>query len=91
MVVQETLRKFPPIPNTARKCTKDYKIPDTNLVIPKGTTIEIPIYSVHRDPEYYPEPDMFDPERFTDENEKARNPMSFIPFGEGPRNCIGLR
>jgi cytochrome P450 family 6 len=82
MVVQESLRKFPPIPNAQRKCVKDYQIPGTSLTIPKGTTIQLNTYSVHHDPEYYPEPDKFDPERFTDENIKARHPLAFSPFGK---------
>lgn len=61
-VINETLRKYPPIPSSIRKCIKDYKIPGTGLVIPKGTKIDLPTYSLHHDPEYYPEPDRFDPE-----------------------------
>jgi cytochrome P450 family 6 len=90
-VIQESLRKYPPIPNTQRRCTKDYQIPNTTLTIQKGTSIQFNMYSIHRDPEYYPEPEKFDPERFSDENIKARHPMAFIPFGDGPRNCIGIR
>ena len=91
MVVNESLRKYPPISSLARKSVKDYKIAGTDLVIPKGTTIEMPTYSLHHDPEYYPEPSKFDPERFSPENEKSRVPFTFLPFGDGPRNCIGLR
>lgn len=91
MVFNESLRKYPPIPNTARQSVKDYKIPGTDLTIPAGTNIEIPIYSLHHDPEYYPEPSKFDPERFSPENSKDRHQFTFLPFGEGPRNCIGLR
>ena len=91
MVVNESLRKYPPIPNTIRKCTKDYKVAGTNFVIPEGMAIELPTYSLHHDPEYYPQPEKFDPERFTPENIKQRHPLTFLAFGEGPRNCIGLR
>jgi cytochrome P450 family 6 len=89
MVVSESLRKYPPIPGNLRKCTKDYTVPGTSMTISKGTSVQIFSYSLHRDPEYYPEPDKFDPERFTPENSKARNPFTYLPFGEGPRNCIG--
>ena len=91
MVVNESLRKYPPIPGSLRKCTKDYEIPGTSLMVSKGTTIQLMSFSLHRDPEYYPDPEKFDPERFNDENSKARNPFTFLPFGEGPRNCIGMR
>lgn len=89
MIVTESLRKYPPIPSALRQSTKEYTIPGTSLTIPKGTSIEIPVYSLQRDPEHYPEPNKFDPLRFTPENSKARNPFTYLPFGEGPRNCIG--
>lgn len=49
----------------------------------------VPVYGVHRDPRYYPNPDKFDPERFSDENKGNIEPLSYFPFGSGPRNCIG--
>lgn len=91
MVLNEGLRKYPPIPTTLRTCTKDYIIPGTDLCISKGDQVELAMFCLHRDPEHYPDPDKFDPERFTPENVKARNPFTFLPFGEGPRNCIGMR
>ncbi|CAO1425544.1 unnamed protein product [Diamesa serratosioi] len=91
MVLDETLRKFPPIPGSIRKCTIDYTIPGTNLEIKKGTTVMIPTFALHRDPQYYPNPNEFDPERFTEENIKTRHPFTYLPFGEGPRSCIAMR
>lgn len=82
MVLDETLRKFPPIPGSIRKCTIDYSIPGSNLEIQKGTTVMIPTLALHRDPQYYPNPNKFDPERFTDENIKTRHPFSYLPFGK---------
>ncbi|CAH1104078.1 unnamed protein product [Psylliodes chrysocephalus] len=90
-VVSETLRKHPPLPLIPRTCTKDYNIPGTDVVIESGTTVEIPTLSIQRDPEYYPDPDKFDPERFNAENKANRHPYAYIPFGEGPRICIGVR
>jgi cytochrome P450 family 6 len=90
-VIDETLRLHPPGSLTDRKCIEDYKIPDQDVVIEKGTTVLIPIMGIHYDEEYYPEPEKFDPERFSDENKKTRHNFAFMPFGEGPRNCIGMR
>ncbi|CAO1432966.1 unnamed protein product [Diamesa hyperborea] len=91
MVINETLRKYPPVFFLTRKSNKDFVIPETKLIIPKGTHINIPVYSLHRDPEYYPDSEKYDPERFTPENIKTRQPFTFMAFGEGPRVCIGLR
>lgn len=87
----ETLRKYPPFDNLIRTASNDYKVPDTDLVIPKDTLIFIPVYAVHHDPDIYPEPFKFDPERFTDDKKKDRHSMAYLPFGEGPRSCLGLR
>lgn len=77
---------------TNRICTKNYscKIEGyENFLIEKGKSIWIPIFAIHNDPKYYPEPEKFDPERFSDENKRLIVPGAFLPFGLGPRNCIG--
>nr|QTM97421.1 Cytochrome P450 [Sitophilus oryzae] len=91
LVVNETLRKFPPVSAIPRICSKTYKIPDTDIVVEKGIRVQIPVWGIHRDPEYYPNPDVFNPENFTEENKAKRPDFTFLPFGEGPRMCIGLR
>lgn len=53
--------------------------------------VSLPIYAFHHDPEYFPEPEKFDPERFSAENRKNIDPDTYLPFGIGPRNCIGSR
>ncbi|KAF2900952.1 hypothetical protein ILUMI_05233 [Ignelater luminosus] len=89
--IQETLRKYPPIPLIFRKCTRMYKVPDSGIIVDKGIRTFIPIYDIQHDPEYYPDPEKFDPERFSAENKADRHPFVWLPFGEGPRACIGLR
>jgi cytochrome P450 family 6 len=87
MVVNETLRKYPPAFFLTRISRKDFQIPGTNLIIPANTDINVNILSLHRDPEFYPDPDRFDPERFTPENVKTRPSGTYFPFGDGPRRC----
>lgn len=72
---------------------KNYKIDDTNIVIEEGTSIIIPVAAIHRDSKYFPQPTEFRPERFDDEAvaNKSFIDMPYIPFGDGPRICIGLR
>lgn len=94
MVVSEGFRKWPPITGTDRICNKDFLMESkdgTNVVIKSGEGVFIPIYNIHRDPENYPNPSKFDPERFSDENKDFIKQCSYMPFGLGPRNCIGSR
>ncbi|CAH1111480.1 unnamed protein product [Psylliodes chrysocephalus] len=91
MVFQESLRKNSTASALSRKCNKAYPIPGTDVVIEPGIEVVIPVYGLHNDPEYFPEPDKFDPERFNQENKKKIPPYAYVPFGEGPRNCVGLR
>ena len=72
-----------------RMSNADYTFNDTKVTIPKGTRVLIPVFGIHRDPNIYPDPDKFDPERFDEDAAAARHPMTFLPFGDGPRNCIG--
>lgn len=91
MVMKETLRKYSVVTNLIRRSATDYQTSNPKYVIPKGTMILIPADAIHRDPDYYPDPDKFDPERFSPEEVKKRHPLTWLPFGDGPRNCIGLR
>lgn len=94
MVISEVLRIRPPATFIDRVCTKDYTLSDgenVNLQIEKGSLFWIPIFGFHHNPNYFPNPDKFDPERFNDENKLNINPAHYIPFGSGPRTCIGNR
>ncbi|KAK3697995.1 hypothetical protein QZH41_014378, partial [Actinostola sp. cb2023] len=89
-VINEVLRLSPPAHMVNRACSKSYKI-NGITTIPAGVKVIIPIYSLHHDPEAWPDVEKFDPERFRGPAKESRHPFQFIPFGEGPRNCIGER
>ncbi|NXS60233.1 CP3AT protein, partial [Brachypteracias leptosomus] len=89
MVVNESLRLFPVGGRIERVCKKTVEI--NGVTIPKDMVVLIPVYVMHRDPEYWPEPEEFRPERFSKENKESIDPYTFLPFGAGPRNCIGMR
>lgn len=61
---------YPPVPTLTRICVQDYKMKNTDVVIEKDTSILISTLGLQRDPEYFPNPDKFDPERFSEENKK---------------------
>jgi len=89
-VINEVLRLHPPVHYVNRTPCEPYKI-SPSTTIPAGMEVIIPIYSLHRDPDAWPEPEKFDPERFRGAAKESRHPFQFLPFGEGPRNCIGKR
>nr|CAD7267611.1 unnamed protein product [Timema shepardi] len=95
MVISESLRVFPPVDNVDRVCVKPYSIPakgnqpGTNFQVDDIALIHI--LGLHRDPEFFPEPDRFDPERFSEENKSSIKPFTYMPFGLGQRSCIGNR
>ena len=74
---------------TERQCANDTRIKDID--IPKGSIISIPIYAIHYDPEIWPEPEKFNPYRFTPEEKLKHGPYDWLPFGAGPRGCIAMR
>ncbi|KAJ6641555.1 Cytochrome P450 6a9, partial [Pseudolycoriella hygida] len=90
-IVNETLRIYSPVGLLFRSCISDYEIPGTDFVIEKGMPIMIPVHAIHHDSRYYYDPEVFNPDRFSSEEVKKRPQFAFLPFGEGPRNCIGMR
>ncbi|KAK7580778.1 hypothetical protein V9T40_001407, partial [Parthenolecanium corni] len=87
----ETLRKYPPVQALARVCTKPYTIPGTSVQLDVGTALLIPVYAIQHDEKYYPNPEQFDPYRFNKENINQRQSGTYMPFGDGPRICLGMR
>ncbi len=87
MVIEENMRMYPPATRIDRVCNKDYEF--EGVKIPKGQLVTIPIWALHHDPNIYPDPYTFNPDRFNEENKKKRANEAYIPFGNGPRSCIG--
>ncbi|CAG9858842.1 unnamed protein product [Phyllotreta striolata] len=85
--IDEAMRKYPPLATLTRVCASDYQIPGTDVIIEKGTPVIIPVLGYHLNPDYFPEPMKFNPDRF-EGNVKYEG---YLPFGDGPRNCIGER
>lgn len=90
-VISETLRFNTPLPAIQRAATKAYQIPGTDIVIPYGHQIWINVPAIHLDPKHYDTPNKFNPDHFSKENKAKRSPYAYLPFGQGPRNCIGMR
>ncbi|XP_063704177.1 probable cytochrome P450 6a14 [Culicoides brevitarsis] len=87
--VFETLRMYPLAPMLLRVANENYRIPNTNYVIPKGQSVNIPIYSYQLDPDHFPDPEKYDPTRFA--SKESQHTQIYMPFGEGQRICIGER
>ncbi|KAJ8045318.1 Cytochrome P450 3A24 [Holothuria leucospilota] len=87
--IKESLRIYPSVAATERENDKGNVI--KGLEIPKDVSVTIPIYAIHHDPDLWEEPEQFRPERFNKENQDKIHPMAWLPFGAGPRICIGLR
>lgn len=95
-VINEALRMYPVIVSTDRVCVKPFELPPAlpNLkphMVQEGEYLWIPVYGIQHDPEIFPDPEKFDPERFYDDPKQILNSGAFLSFGQGPRMCIGNR
>jgi cytochrome P450 len=89
-VIKEALRLFPPIPYLFRKVEQETDL-GNGFVLPAGCYSMVVTYTTHRNPEYFPDPERFDPDRFSPENCLGRHPYAYIPFGAGRRMCVAYK
>ncbi|KAF6198234.1 hypothetical protein GE061_007981 [Apolygus lucorum] len=86
--LKETLRIHPPVGTLGRMCVKEYNIPGTNVTVRPGEFVMVASTGIHGDPNIYPDPARFNPDRWVND---SRRPCAYLPFGDGPRICIGMR
>src|SRR5271163_4547529 len=86
-VIQEALRLYPPFWMVDRMAVADDRVGD--VAIPRGSMVIVYVYGAHHAPRYWQNPENFDTERFTQAKDKLRKPFTYLPFGAGPRGCIG--
>ncbi|CAK1603898.1 unnamed protein product [Parnassius mnemosyne] len=91
MAFKESLRKFPSLGVLNRVCAKRYKISKLDITIDPGVKVIIPVQTIQNDAKYYDNPEQFRPERFSLQAEKQRSNFEYMPFGRGPRACVGAR
>nr|XP_008542315.1 PREDICTED: cytochrome P450 4B1 [Equus przewalskii] len=88
MCIKESFRLYPPVPQVFRQLSKPVSFVDGRS-LPAGSLVSLHIFALHRNSAVWPDPEVFDPLRFSSENVARRHPFAFIPFSAGPRNCIG--
>ena len=88
MAFKEAMRMKPPVPSLPRRATRDFNF--SGYAIPAGTLVGINPLFTHHMPQIWPDPETFDPMRFTDEAQRARHRFAWVPFGGGAHMCLGL-
>ncbi|XP_004529526.1 cytochrome P450 4g15 [Ceratitis capitata] len=89
--LMETLRMYPPVPLIARELQEDLKLASGPYVIPRGATVTVATYKLHRNPKIYENPSIFNPDNFLPERQANRHYYAFVPFSAGPRSCVGRK
>ncbi|KAI5638879.1 cytochrome p450 domain-containing protein [Phthorimaea operculella] len=88
--IEESMRLYPALGIITREVMDTYELP-SGLILEPGTSIHLPVYHLHHNPEYFPDPEQYRPERFLPENKAHIIPYTYMPFGEGQRICLGVK
>ncbi|XP_076620558.1 cytochrome P450 9e2-like [Colletes latitarsis] len=93
-VMSESQRTYPAVGFLTKLCTQEFEFEGSDGLrcrVKPGTEVIVPIHGLHLDPKYWTNPEVFDPERFDSDRKQSIDKMTFLPFGEGPRMCVGMR
>ncbi|XP_050528841.1 cytochrome P450 4g15-like [Daktulosphaira vitifoliae] len=89
--IMETLRMYPPVPIISRQLKENVKLGSKDITLPAGASIVIGTFKAHRNPEIFPNPDIFNPDNFLPEKSASRHYYAYVPFSAGPRSCVGRK